>query len=852
MKLVLSLAAKAVYRDLKFSSLFVLNLFLALASLLFLESVRLSASNALELQSQKILGGDLSITSRRRLSSSEWATALQTIPPDHTTTAVIDTLSMVRVGERSRLVQLRGVGSLFPLQGSLQLENGGNVGPLPPESVRAGTVWIYPELVTQLRAKVGDRLALGQRVLKIEDVVKDDTPSAMGFSSLAPRVYANIEDLESSGLIAYGSTATYTHLFRFNGKVDLDKIKSALEAAIPDPAVRITTHRQAGEQTGRLLDYVADYLGLVALVGLALAILGGLFLIYSFLAAHTSTFALLKTLGLSSLEVFAFGFSICLFLLSIAMASATLIVHLIGSRLTLIVADLSSTSILFQLQPISVLKIFLLSLAVLWFGTAPLLTAASKVSLRKALLESRFATLDLGGRLWLKFMPAMVAFWLCAILQAHSLLIGSLFTAGFFVSGLVVGRVGQWLVKGVATISKTGPLEFYLAGRAMRQRLTRSVAVILAVGLSSLLLQLIPQLRASLNDELGLNSVVRPSLFLFDIQVDQLEAVKNLVEKRGFKLNSISPLIRAQLEKINGMDAVRKKDASNLTREEEQSARTRNRGYNLSIRDELSSSEVLTAGLPFPRPEDGIRAQDTKALVPISLELRFAQRMGLDVGDQLEFDVQGVPVVGKVWNLRRVKWTTFEPNFFIQFPSGFIDEAPKVFLGSVASLSAEQKENLQNEVVELFPNISMVDVDRTVGKLSELSQKVLETLGIMSTITLTVGMFVVLALASQAVSSRMGEFNLLRVLGLTHFRIHAMLALENLVCGLGGAGLGALASIGFGWIIAKEVFESSFVPSLAALFENWILVGLVCTLAGGIVLALALRNRPRDLLQEFL
>jgi putative ABC transport system permease protein len=135
-------------------------------------------------------------------------------------------------------------------------------------------------------------------------------------------------------------------------------------------------------------------------------------------------------------------------------------------------------------------------------------------------------------------------------------------------------------------------------------------------------------------------------------------------------------MIRSRILKVNGLDFERKLDIKNYkTREEEREARFRNRGVNLTYRDKLTASEEIREGKPFSGKLDPNMAE-------LSVEFRYADRLGFKLGDEISFDIQGLEVKGRIVNFRSVQWTSFQPNFFIIMQSGFLEEAPKTFIGS--------------------------------------------------------------------------------------------------------------------------------------------------------------------------
>src|SRR5207302_3908537 len=63
-------------------------------------------------------------------------------------------------------------------------------------------------------------------------------------------------------------------------------------------------------------------------------------------------------------------------------------------------------------------------------------------------------------------------------------------------------------------------------------------------------------------------------------------------------------------------------------------------------------------------------------VVPISLDKELAQDWKAKVGDELVFDVQGVPIKTRIASLREIDWKRFQTNFFVVFPAGVLESAP--------------------------------------------------------------------------------------------------------------------------------------------------------------------------------
>lgn len=247
LKVWLRLAIKTLRRDLRFSLFFVANLSIAFTALLFLETVRDSVTGALASQSQRILGADLTINSRRPLTEVEIEALLTALPKDSSTVRMVESLTMVKSPSKSRLVQIRAVEPGFPFYGQIRLKSG-VIERIDPSNLSSQEIWLYPELFTQLNVEEGDQVLVGGRPFTVRQEVVDDIPGAGGFSSFAPRAYLLLSELEKTDLLGFGSTATRSWFAKIPASSDADAVVALIEKTIPDPAVRIQSHGKSGNR----------------------------------------------------------------------------------------------------------------------------------------------------------------------------------------------------------------------------------------------------------------------------------------------------------------------------------------------------------------------------------------------------------------------------------------------------------------------------------------------------------------------------------------------------------------------------------------------------------------------------
>ena len=197
--------------------------------------------------------------------------------------------------------------------------------------------------------------------------------------------------------------------------------------------------------------------------------------------------------------------------------------------------------------------------------------------------------------------------------------------------------------------------------------------------------------------------------------------MQSLLESEGTPLGNVTPWVRGKIKTLKGLPyqrSLRREEEMNNPDEQRRNA-FRNRSFNLSYREHLLESEQLLAGRPF----SGRYEPTTGKPAEISVEHKYAQALGLNLGDRMSIEVSGILIEAEVVNLRRVRWTSFQPNFFVQMQPGVLDRAPKTFLGTLHHLSQEKKVQIQDQLVRKFPTVSILDVERTGKKFSKWSDK---------------------------------------------------------------------------------------------------------------------------------
>ncbi len=819
-KLLLKLLVREIRTHLRFSLFFVFNLALGLTGLATIDTLKISINEALHARAKGLLAADISVGARRPITTSEVEQLQKLLPKNSVTARTFESYTMVASAANTRLVEVKAIEPSYPFYGEIELSKSGVITGSSTKNLFSGPhAWVYPELLLQLGLKTGDQIKIGAVDFTITDeILRDASGVGAGFT-FAPPVYIALDQFAKTGLMQVGSTGYFgilIHLTAAKGPADvspesetqIENLAKAINTSLTDPAIQIQTSRNASEQVGRLLAYLSDYLGLASLVALFLTALGQIFLYRSYIIKRHRDIAIFKSLGLSDKRILALYLMQIAALGLAALVPTVVFTSLLLPTLSVPVHELLNLDFQMSLNVSTVGLMVLIAVLGGFFICGPLLLGALRIRPRELLtpLETRLSAPVL--QLAFAYAPAVLSYYVVSLWLAKSYITGSVFFA-IFASAIVILFAVGFAVLSCFSKAKINYLPVRLGVRNLLRSRFSTLASLVTLGLGVCLSNLIPNLEKGIQSEIAMPSgLAQPSLFLVDVQPEQLTGLKSLLTSEKAEVMQTSPMIRARLAKING-EPFMKNDlkGDELTREEENENRARNRGFNLTYRRNLSSSENLVEGTPFGD-------WTNSSLMPISLEVKFAKRLNVKIGDRLTFDVLGVDVEGQVVNLRKVRWTSFQPNFFIQFDErpehAILTEAPQTFLVTLGPLSDTAKRDLQVSVVKTFPNVSILDVSRLIERMTSIVGQMSLALKIMAIFSIIVGLMILFSIVSHQVFERRREINLLKIIGAQFGLIQKIFLYEFLFTAGLAVVMGSVLSTLMSYILSVQLFDSAF------------------------------------------
>lgn len=841
----LAFEVRTAWRELRgsWARLLLVSLCLAAGFAAFFATALFSARvlKGVRAESRAILGGDAAL-SVNGLFPPDLRRKAEDLPGVEASTLLYDFATVAEGNGQARLVEVRAVEAGYPLAGRLSLE--------PPAPREAGAVYVERALAEGWSLGPQAAVGLGGRAFPAKGILAFDESRQASAFALGPRVLMDRGDAEAAGLLTARSRLSGKLILRYGPKADAKVLEKALRGlATGEPArVRVQTHEDAAAALARPLRNLNRFVQQLGVMTLLLSTLGAWAILSAFLGARARDAAILRCLGVGPSGPFRIYGLLVVMLLAGALllgfgaglAAAAAVPRLLGD---LIPAALQGSALGWPPALESGLAVLLVLLLCLPALLA--LRGASPLGLLREGLDARapglLTALCLGA--------AALAAALLLVRSAPTPQAGWGMVAGLGSLFLLLYGSARLLVWGFRRAGLRAPLPLRLGLGQLGARPTLTGLLMAVMGLA-VFLTLSAQLVK--DDVVGplqaqTSAAEKPNLFLLDVQPAQREGVLALLAKEGARKPLEAPIVRARLVSVAGRPVVDRRRAERIRdrdaerdRGEDRGEGFRTREQNLTFRERPGSSETVVAGRfwdPGGPPSDGI-----------SLEEGFATAIGARLGDPMAFEVQGQELKGRVTSLRKVKWQSFQPNFFIVLHPSLLQGAPALHLVA-AEADPGARARIQNGLARSFPNVTPIDVSEILAKVDRILQTVAIVTRVLAGLMIASALLV---LAASLLAGRLGrarDLALLRTLGATDAVLLRSLAWEFALLG----GTAALLSAVLAWNLARlyvvRVLELDSSPSLVSALALLLIAAALTAAVGLAGSARALRQKPLEVLR---
>jgi putative ABC transport system permease protein len=793
-------------------------------------------------EGQSILGGDIAFSLIQREASPAERDFLNA---QGALSTMATMRAMARTESASALVELKAVDSAYPLYGAVGLDPVATIASaLAPEGEIYGAV-ADPDLLARLGLTTGARITLGDAKLEIRAALRGEPDRLSAGIGFGPRLLVNEAALRASGLLQPGSLVRWTYRLKVpssaSDSAGLEHLEETADERFPEAGWEVRSRENASPQLERNIERFAQFLTLVGLTSLLVGGVGVANAVKGYVDRKRDVIATMKSIGASGGRVVLI-YSLQVMLL----AMVGIALGLIGGAVTpLLVRSLLGSALPLPLD--ASLHVSQLALAAgyglliaLTFALWPL-GRAHDVPVSALFREQVEST-----RRWPR--PRYLIATALAGCALIAVAVGSAFDkrmALIFISAAAAVLVGLRLVAlGLMALARAIPRPSSTVLRIAINNIHRPGAltptVVLSLGLGLALLVTVAQIDGNLQRQFTAALPERaPAFYFLDIRQDEAQRFEEFISAQtpGATLDRV-PMLRGRIVAVNDTPAENLSPPAQVAW-----ALQGDRG--ITYANKPPEGSRIVAGEWWPA--------DYQGQPLVSLEKRIADGLGLSVGDRLTVNVLGRNIVAGVANLRTVDWQTLGINFVLVYSPNTFRGAPHTSIATL-SYRTEPADGAEAKLVQqlaaTFPAVTVVRVKEALQMAAGLIGSLVTAVRGASLVSIVSAILVLGGALGASHRHRVYDAVILKTLGATRARLLGAYSLEYAILGAATALFGILSGTLAAWYVVTELMRLPFTPMLApALTAAG--AAIVLTLAFGLLGTLtALSEKPARVLRN--
>lgn len=793
---------KMAWRDAKASRvrllLFMASIILGIAAVVSIQLFGQNLTANIQRQSKSLMGADFLIDTDQ-LPNERAQAIIDSLKPD---ASEVNFVSMAAFPKNNgtKLVRVRGLQGDFPFYGTLKTQ------PVTAAtSYQAlGGALVDATLMLQYNLQAGDSIKIGEITLPIAGALNAIPGNNAVSNSVAPLVIIPFRFIADTELLQFGSRKQYQYFFK-QPNTDLVALEKKLQPMLEAENADLDTHTNTSSRLGRRYDNVGSFLNLTAFIALLLGCVGIASSVNIYIKEKIKAIAVLKCLGASRKQSFL------IFLIQIA--GIGILGGIIGTAIGVGLQELFpivlkeflpfELTISITAQPLIIGVLLGLVMSVL-FALLPLLRTwyvspleVLRVSgdTSKQSAKARYSVIAVIVLFLYAFSYWLLKDWLFALA-----FIGGILVTFGILAGIAIGSmnlVKRYFPKGAGFTTRQSLLNLFRPNN-------QTVVLLVAIGLGTFLISTLYFTKDILLDKAALGQTSESAnLITLDVQPDQIAEVVNTFKANDLSVLDNIPIVTMRMHSIKNelVNSLRTDTTSQVK------GWLLNHEFRTTYRSELTDSEEIVTG-------EWVALHKAEDTIQISISENLAEDAKVTLGDPIVFNVQGVLMETVVTSIRKVDWTTLQPNFSIVFPSGVLENAPQFNVLTTYAPTEASSAKLQRDLVTKFPNVSVIDLRQMFTVIEDILNKVSWVINFMAFFSILTGIIVLIGSVRTSKYQRIKESVLLRTLGAKNKQILTITALEYLFLGILGSLLGILLALVSSLLLAIFVFEEPFTPSL--------------------------------------
>ncbi len=790
---------------------FFLCIALGVGSVVALRSLIQNLTRAVGTDARALLTADLEVSSTNDFSPADIEKVEGVIKASPLVDGRNETITaavMARPSDVANLslkfVELKGIEPPFPLVGTFTLSDGK---PFDFALLENNGAVIAKILLEDLNVKIGDKIKIGEGEFDIRATVDEEPGGSSGFR-LGGRVFVEKKAFDSAGITRNNGRVRRRILYRTTDNPTA--LVAQLRESLKGSTVTVGSYREQQENLSEQFTRTENYL---ALTGLLILVLGGVGVwnvARAFVEQKRKTVAVLKCLGASGnriitvylLQILTLGFVGSVFGVVFAQAALWFVSWRFADALPEKMTYGVGLSTAFQGLILGVLISLL-------FSALPLLQIRlikPKLLLRD---ENNSSLTKLDRTKWIFGFLSLAGLLGLAVWQAGSLKVGAFFLLGLALTSLILylsATVLTWLLRRSRDL---GSFSMRQAVNSLYRPGNQTRIILLAVGLGAFVVLAVQLMQTNMVREFDFSRNQKlPSLFFFDIQKSQIDELSAMIGERTGERPEAIPTVRARIAFVNGEPF----DFQN--REVRQQQGQIGREFAVTYRSKLDENESVIAG-------DWWTGDAAQTDVPeVSVEQGMAKLLNVTAGDSVTFDISGRKITARVANIRELDLRNTRTAFVFVFRPGTLEKAPQSFAATVVKHTpATERQRLQRDLLEKFPNIQVFDVDDILAAIQRLIQNFVIAISFVGSFVMLSGILILIGSVALTKSQRIYENAILKTLGAKRgtlaFILIAEYGLLGLLAGIIGTGFAVAMSFGVSRYVMDIKWE--FDPLVTAL-----------------------------------
>ena len=705
------------------------TLFVSLLLLSLTFSVKEALNSEIDNNSKELLGGDIQVTSGIDPLPEKIIDEFDTL--GKVSTAIEFATMLSKEGESPVFTELRAVDDNYPLYGNIE-----TIPQIASERIfvnsQKPSVLINESIQKLLKLSFGDDVVIMGQQFEVAGLVSSvpDLAESAVFGEFA---IISMESYEQFGLNSGGSFLDHEYRIKFKNSTQVEKQEKLVRSIVEyDDSIEIRLPGESGQSLSRVIDNFSNFLNLVSVSAMVIAGIGISNTLLSFVNQSNTSIAVKKSIGFSS----SFIQTMYFYEIMMILVLTSVVAYFIGVFSPLLANELLPKALGIDLQPafsfIGYLNIFFIGLLVVLIFSIPSLYSISEIK-AAALFRNTFNPVSLNFSLMNIILLSILVVILMTyfVYQTEQKLYTVLYFVAFFVTMLIFYGVSKLLILFIKAFYKFSNNSYRIAYRNIVAKKSLAPIMTISLGIGLTLLLTLSFVANNLKKEIS-DSIpsMAPDLFFVSIDRDMQRDLESFIKDVDPNVElEFSPMASASFISLNGTPI------EEVVSESNRSAWVVRGDRRISWSEKPKPDNPIIEGEWWePGNEDELF---------ISMDSRAAYDLGMKINDKIVLNILGRDVTGIVKNFREVDYRDISINFAIIINKAFANKLPYEYVGTLKSELPSSE--ILARIVEKFPNVSAIKIDRILSQVSEVLNKVFIAVTAISLIVIIIGLIVIVS-----------------------------------------------------------------------------------------------------------